>query len=84
MFGCHAQIDIITIALNPGPVTSKTGNLTWLAFHGFCGALQLQTQARADGKQNWLLVPGGMGTRDLVQNQVYMMIMIIIYDFLLT
>ncbi|GAX81450.1 hypothetical protein CEUSTIGMA_g8879.t1 [Chlamydomonas eustigma] len=72
MFGCLAHVDVITIAADPVPVTSKTGNLTWLASHGFAEAKELQTSAKAEGKESWLLVPGGIGTRDLVSKQDFL------------
>ena len=42
ILGCLPEVEVITIADLPGPVTSSTGRLTWVASHGLAEGLQLQ------------------------------------------
>ena len=42
ILGCLPEVEVITIAELPGPVTSSTGRLTWVASHGLEQGMQLQ------------------------------------------
>ncbi len=41
-----------------------------MAAHGLEEAVKVQSAALDEGEQTWLLVPGGLGTRQLVHDKV--------------
>ncbi|WIA23197.1 hypothetical protein OEZ86_010087 [Tetradesmus obliquus] len=75
VFGAVEGIQMLWIAEQQGPVSSKTGSMTVVASHSFAEMMPQQQQQQqqggadaADPKLHWLLVPGGVGTRKEVVN----------------
>ncbi len=58
LWGCLPGVNMHYIAQQAGQVTSVTAHMTWVASHSFEDAPVL----------DWLLVPGGIGTRQEVSN----------------
>ena len=67
ILGCLPEVEVITIAEAPGPVTSSTGRLTWVASHGLAEGVQLQQRHKESRRQCPAAGREGSGAAEEVQ-----------------